>query len=112
MRTIDINSTIIQPLKDAIHHQFIPVLTSQASSSPGVENPLPPPTQLGGLNIVYTIEKAESRLKASKAITTLLKRIEQSEQFTTNRMHCVFSIDYMETEKCDCVCGSVFSTEP
>ena len=37
--TIDINSSIFQPLKDAIHNQFIPV---QVSSSPEVSFYLSP----------------------------------------------------------------------
>ena len=34
MRTIDVSSSIFQPLEDTIHHKFIPALTGQVSSSP------------------------------------------------------------------------------
>ena len=82
MRTINISSSIFQPLKDVIHHQLIPVLTGQVSSSPEVRKLLSLPTRLGGLNIENHIEIAESQLRASKAITVPLKNmiVEQSEQ--------------------------------
>ena len=59
MRTIDINCAIFQPLEDAINHQFIPVLTGQASTAPGVKKLLALPTLFGGLNIVNLVEIAE-----------------------------------------------------
>ena len=80
MGTIDISN--FQPLEDAIHLQFIPVLTDQVSSSPEVRKLLSLPTRLGGLNIVNMVDIAESHLKASTVITTPLKMIiEQSDQF-------------------------------
>ena len=77
MRTINISSSIFQPLEDAIHHQLIPVLTGQVSSSPEVRKLLSLPTRLGGLNIVNPVEIAESQLRVpvSKAITAPLKKM-------------------------------------
>ena len=65
-KTIDISSSIFQPLEDAIHHQFIPALPGQVSSSPEVRKLLSLPTCLGGLNIVYRVDIAESQLKVLK----------------------------------------------
>ena len=51
MRTIDINCAIFQPLEDAINHHFIPALTGQASTAPGVRKLLSLQARFGGLNI-------------------------------------------------------------
>ena len=79
VRTIDIGSSIFQPLEDAIHNQFIP---AQMSSSPEVRKLLSLPTRLGGLNIINPVDIPDGHLKASIAITTPLKKtiIEQSDQ--------------------------------
>ena len=100
MRTIDVSSSIFQPLEDAIHHQFIPALTGQVSSSPEVRKLLSLPNYLGGLNIVNPVEIAESELMASKTITTPLTKmiIEQSEQFTKPQLQSVKSA--LHREKC------------
>ena len=60
MRTIDISSSVFQPLEDAIHHQLIPALTGQVSSSSEVRKLLSLPARLGGLNIANPVEIAES----------------------------------------------------
>ena len=100
MRTIDISSSIFQPLEDVIHHQFISALTGQASSSLEVRKLLSLPTRLGGLNFVNPVEIAESTLKASKAITTPLKKMitKQSDQFTKPQLQSVKSA--LHWEKC------------
>ena len=100
MGTIDISSSIFQPLEEAIHHQFIPALTGQVSSSPEVRKLLSLPNRLGGLNIVNPVEIAENQLMASKTITTPLTKmiIEQSEQFTKPQLQSVKSA--LHQEKC------------
>ena len=100
MRTIEISSSIFQPLEDVIHHQFIPAITGQVSSSPEVRKLLSLPNRLGGLNIVNPVEIAESQLMASKTITTPLMKmiIEQSEQFTKPQLQSVKSA--LHWEKC------------
>ena len=82
----------------AIHHQFIPALTGQVSSSPEVRKLLSLPNRLGGLNIVNPVEIAESQLMASKTITTPLMKmiIEQSEQFTKPQLQSVKSALHRE----------------
>ena len=117
MRTINISSSIFQPLEDAIHHQLIPVLTGQVSSSPEVRKLLSLPTRLGGLNIVNPVEIAESQLRASKAITAPLKKmiVEQSEQFTKPQLQSVKSALHREkcqanTAKAEQVKGEISST--
>ena len=117
MRTINISSSIFQPLEDAIHRQLIPVLTDQVSSSPELRKLLSLPTRLGGLNIVHPVEIAESQLRASKAITAPLKKmiIEQSEQFTKPQLQSVKSALHREkyqanTAKAEQVKGEISST--
>ena len=97
---ISCSSSIFQPLEDSIHHQFIPALTGQVSSSPEVRKLLSLPNCLGGLNIVNPVEIAESQLMPSKAITTPLTKIiiEQSEQFTKPQLQSVKSA--LHWEKC------------
>ena len=66
MRTIDIKSSIFQPLEDVTHLKFIPALTSQVSSSPEMRKLLFLPFRLGGLNIIINqVEIAESQLEQS-----------------------------------------------
>ena len=72
MRTIDINSSIFQPLEDVTHLKFIPALTGQVSSSPEVRKLLSLLSHLGGLNLVNPVEIAESQLRT---ITTPLKKM-------------------------------------
>ena len=117
MRTINISSSIFQPLEDAIHHQLIPVLTGQVFSSPEVRKFLSLPTRLGGLNIVNPVEIAESQLRTSKAITAPLKKmiVEQSEQFTKPQLQSVKSALHREkcqanTAKAEQVKGEISST--
>ena len=100
MRTIDLSSSIFQPLEDAIHHKFIPVLTGQMSCSLEVRELLSLPTRFGGLNIVNPVEIADSQLSASKAITTSLKKmiVDQSAQFTKPQLQSLKSI--LHQEKC------------
>ena len=78
MRTIDINSSIFQPLEDMTHLKFVPALTGQVYSSPEVRKLLSLPSRLCGLNIVNPVEIAESQLRT---ITTPLMKmiIEQSD---------------------------------
>ena len=75
MRTIDISSSVFQPIEEAIHHQLIPALTGQVSSSSEVRKLLSLPARLGGLNIANPVEIAESQQRASKAITSPLKNM-------------------------------------
>ena len=100
MRTINISSSIFQPLEQVIHHQFIPALTGQASSSPEVRKLMSLPTRHGGLNIVNPVELAERQLSASKAVIAPLKKmiIERSEQFTKPQLQSVKST--IHREKC------------
>ena len=98
MRTIDINSSIFQPLEDVTHLKFIPALTGQVSSSPQVRKLLSLPSRLGGLNIINPVEIAESQLGT---ITTPLKMIiEQSDDimFRTPQLEAVKSA--LHREKC------------
>ena len=100
MRTINISSSIFQPLEEVIHHKFIPALTGQASSSPEVRKLMSLPTCHGGLNIVNPVELAERQLSASKVMTASLKKmiIEQSEQFNKPQLQSVKSS--LHREKC------------
>ena len=100
MRTINISSSIFQPLEEVIHHKFIPALTGQASSSPEVRKLMSLPTCHGGLNIVNPVELAERQLSASKVMTAPLKKmiIEQSEQFNKPQLQSVKSS--LHREKC------------
>ena len=99
MRTINISSSIFQPLEEVIHHKFIPALTGQASSSSEVRKLMSLPTCHGGLNIVNPVELAERQLSASKVMTAPLKMIiEQSEQFNKPQLQSVKSS--LHREKC------------
>ena len=93
MRTIDISSSIFQPLEYAIQHKIIPALTGQAASSPEVRKLLSLPAHRGSFNIVNPVEIAERQLNASKAMTAPLKKMitEQSEQFIKPQLQSVKS---------------------
>ena len=103
MRTVDISSSVFQPLEDAIHHQLIPALTGQVSSSPEVRKLLSLPTRLGGLNIANPVEIAESQQRASKAITAPLQKmiVEQSHQFIKPQLQSVKSVLHHERHQND-----------
>ena len=103
MRTIDISSSVFQPLEDAIHHQLIPALTGKVSSSSEVRKLLSLPARLGGLNIANPVEIAESQQRASKAITLPLKNmiVEQSHQFIKPQLQSIKSALHRDKRQTD-----------
>ena len=56
MRTLDVDSSIFQPLEDTIQMQFIPALTGHMPTSPEVRGLLSLPARLGGMNITNPTE--------------------------------------------------------
>ena len=86
MKTIDFGGPSFQPLEDAIHHQFIPVVTGQTPSTPEVRQLLSLPSRLGGLNIVNPVELAEWQIRASKAITTPLKKMTVDQSWSSSSL--------------------------
>ena len=84
MRTLDVDSSIFQPLEDIIQMQFIPALTGHMPTSPEVRGLLSLPARLGGMNISNPTEIVDHQRRASEAITAPLKKmiVERSKEFT------------------------------
>ena len=66
MGTVDVSTSLFQPLEDAICYRYVPTLTGQTSSSPVVRTLLSLPTHIGRLHIVNPMEIVEWQFKASE----------------------------------------------